>query len=286
MKPIAASILNFGGMTAVSLTCLILAAPATAQDDSAFLEEIVVVAQKREQNIMDVPVAITAIIGAQIEESGIKDMFDLQQNVPGLIVDHGQISTTSNFSIRGIGSTANNFGVESSVDLYVDGVYRSRQGSMINELIDVQAVEVLRGPQETLFGKNMASGAINVRTVTPSTGGIDGFLELTHGNYNLQRIAGAANIPVTDNLALRGTIFSATRDSYVDNYRYSQSAIPLVIEDDLMNDRDRLGVRLQLGYDNGDDFNLRIVGDYSEIDDLCCIGASRDSSVTAVTGTA
>ena len=207
MKAIGTSILNLSRVVALPLVGLVLAAPATAQeDDSVFLEEITVVAQKREQNIMDVPVAITAITGAQIEESGIKDMVDLQQNVPGLIVGGSQTTTTSNFSIRGIGSTSNNFGVESSVGLYVDGVYRSRQSSLINELVDVQAVEVLRGPQGTLFGKNTASGAINVRTVAPTTDGNDAFVEVTAGDYDLARIAAATNIVLSDNLAFRGTI--------------------------------------------------------------------------------
>jgi outer membrane receptor protein involved in Fe transport len=147
MKPVGTNILNLGRAIALPLVGLALATPAVAQDDEPLLEEIVVVAQKREQNIMDVPVAITAVTGAQIEASGIKDVFDLQQNVPGLIVGRSQTATTSNFAIRGIGSTSNNFGVESSVGLYVDGVYRSRQSSMINELIDVYAAEVLRGPQ-------------------------------------------------------------------------------------------------------------------------------------------
>jgi outer membrane receptor protein involved in Fe transport len=153
MKPVGTNILNLGRAIALPLVGLALATPAVAQDDEPLLEEIVVVAQKREQNIMDVPVAV----------------FDLQQNVPGLIVGRSQTATTSNFAIRGIGSTSNNFGVESSVGLYVDGVYRSRQSSMINELIDVYAAEVLRGPQGTLFGKNTASGAINIRTVAPRT---------------------------------------------------------------------------------------------------------------------
>ena len=209
MKPIGTSILNLGLVLALPAVGLVTAAPAMAQEtsaslQSASLEEIVVVAQKREQNIMDVPVAITAVTGAQIETSGIKDMIDLQQNVPGLIVSGSQTTTTSNFSIRGIGSTANNFGVESSVGLYVDGVYRSRQSSLINELVDVEAVEVLRGPQGTLFGKNTAAGAIQVRTVAPNTESYDAFVDLTMGSLNLQRVSGAVNIPLTDALAFRG----------------------------------------------------------------------------------
>ena len=283
MKPIGTSILNLGRAVALGLVGLALATTAVAQDaqeDTSFLEEIVVTSKVKKggQNIMDVPVAITAITGAQIEASGIKDMFDLQQNVPGLIVSRSQTATTSNFSVRGIGSTSNNFGVESSVGLYVDGTYRSRQSSLINELVDVEAVEVLRGPQGTLFGKNTAAGAINIRTVAPSTDSANAFMELTAGDLNLRRIAGAANIPLTDRLAFRGTIFASERDGYVDNYTYNLAAGPgepfVSIQEDAFNDRDRLGLRAQLGYE-GDDFDLRIIGDYSEIDEACCIGTNR-----------
>ena len=277
MKPIGTSTLNLGRVVALPLVGLMLAIPATAQEDSAFLEEIVVVAQKREQNIMDVPVAMTAVTGAQIEASGIKDMIDLQQNVPGLIVGGSQTTTTSNFAIRGVGSTSNNFGVESSVGLYVDGVYRSRQSSMINDLIDVQAVEVLRGPQGTLFGKNTASGAINVRTIAPSTDSSDAFFEVSAGDHDLLRFSAGGNIPLTDEFAFRGTVFWSERDGYVDQHNYDLSGQGpfLTVQDDVFNDRNRYGVRAQLSYDNGDDFNMRFIADYAEIDEVCCIGTSR-----------
>jgi iron complex outermembrane receptor protein len=281
MKSIGTSILNLGRVVALPLVGLALAAPAYSQgEDAGFLEEIVVTAQKREQNIMDVPVAITAVTGAQIEASGIKDMIDLQQNVPGLIVGGSQTTTTSNFSIRGIGSTSNNFGVESSVGLYVDGVYRSRQSSLINELVDVQSVEVLRGPQGTLFGKNTASGAITVHTVAPSTDGNDAFVEVTAGDYDLARIAAATNIVLSDNLAFRGTIFSSKRDGYVtdDNFR-NQISTKLGPVEDLYNNRNRVGARMQLAYDNNDDLKIRVIADYAEIDEICCIGTSRVDSL-------
>jgi outer membrane receptor protein involved in Fe transport len=276
MKPIGTSILNLGRIVALPLISLSLAAPAVAQSDP-MLEEIVVVAQKREENIMDVPVAITAVTGAQIEASGIKDMLDLQLNVPGLIVGGSQTTTTSNFSIRGLGSTANNFGVESSVGLYVDGVYRSRQSSMINDLVDIQAVEVLRGPQGTLFGKNTAAGAINVRTVAPSLDSRDAFFEVTAGDLDLMRITGGMNFALTDEVAFRATFFSSQRDGYVANHVYDYtSPIPsITVQDNLFNNRDRFGVRLQALYDNGENFNLRVIADYSEIDEYCCIGTSR-----------
>jgi iron complex outermembrane receptor protein len=285
MKPIGTSILNLGRVVALPLAGIVLAGSVHAQDSDPLLEEITVVAQKREQNIMDVPVAITAVTGAQIEQSGIKDMNDLQQNVPGLIVGGSQTTTTSNFAIRGVGSTSNNFGVESSVGLYVDGVYRSRQSSLINELVDVQAVEVLRGPQGTLFGKNTAAGAINVRTVAPSVDERNAFVEMTVGDLDLRRISGATNIALTDEVAIRATYFQSERDGYVDNYMYDlgdmQQGIPpsVMAQENVFNDRDRWGMRLQATYDNGENFSLRLIGDYAEIDEVCCIGTSRIDSV-------
>ena len=223
-------------------------------------EEIVVVAQKREQNIMEVPVAVSAVTGQQIENAGIKDVYDLQQNVPSLIIGRSQTATTTNFSIRGIGSTSNNFGVESSVGLYVDGVYRSRQSSLINELIDVEAVEVLRGPQGTLFGKNTPAGALQVRTVAP-TQDRNAFVDVTAGDYGLLRVAAAANFSMGDDWAGRGTIFSSQRDGYVDDVN---------LGDDLYNDRDRQGARLQFAYEPSESFNMRIIADYAQIDEVCC----------------
>ncbi len=282
MKPIGTSILNLGRVVALPLAGILLAAPAIAQDSGSALEEIIVISKSRGAvNVMDEPIAITAVTGAQLEASGIKDVFDLQQNVPGLLVSNSQTTTTSTFAIRGIASTGNNFGVESSVGLYVDGVYRSRQSSMINELVDVEAVEVLRGPQGTLFGKNTAAGAINVRTVAPSTDAVDAFFDVTAGDYGLQRLSGAANIPLTDNLAFRGTIFSSKRDGYVDNYVYDLSAPSLTVQEDAFNDRDRLGLRLQLGFDNQDDLTVRVIADYAEIDEACCIGTSRVDGLLA-----
>ncbi len=246
-----------GRILGIMAVAFLINTTAVAQD---VFEEIIVHAQKREQNIMDVPIAVSAITGSQMVDAGISTMFDLQQNVPSLLVNASQTATTSNFSIRGIGSTSNNFGVESSVGLYVDGVYRSRQSSMINDLVDVEAVEVLRGPQGTLFGKNTPAGAIQVRTVAPSQDR-NAFLDVTAGDYGLIQVSAAANIPINDNLAFRGTVFSTQRDGYVDD---------IALGKDVYNDRDRIGTRLQLLYEPSDDFNMRIIADYAEIDEVCC----------------
>ena len=267
MKPKKSGMPTMTRFAFAMIAGLSLAAPAPAQD---VFEEIVVTAQKRDQNIMEVPVAVTAVTGQQIQASGIKDMFDLQQNVPGLIVGQSQTATTSNFAIRGIGSTSNNFGVESSVGLYVDNVYRSRQSSIINELVDIEAVEVLRGPQGTLFGKNTPAGAIQIRTVAPSTDSTDAYFEVTAGDFGLGRIAAATNIRLSDTVALRGTIFASQRDGYVDDDNFGS---------DFHNDRDRQGFRLQLGYEPSDTFDMRIIADYSELDETCCVALSRVDSL-------
>ncbi len=199
------------------------------------LEEIIVTAQKREENLQDVPVAVSAYTGDYMTENSVKDVFELMTSVPSLIVGANQSSSTGNFSIRGVGTSAQNWGLESSVGLYVDGIYRARQSSMINQLVDVEAVEVLRGPQGTLFGKNSASGAVLLRTVAPSHEQ-DGFLEVSFGEYSLMNLSGAFNVSLSDNVAARTTIFSSQRDGFVD----------VVNLDATMNDRNRRGIRQQL----------------------------------------
>jgi outer membrane receptor protein involved in Fe transport len=235
---------------------------AQEAEDEGRLETITVTAQKRAQNLQEVPVSVTAFTGDEMAEAVIKDMYDLQTNVPGLGAFQSQSATNSSFSIRGVGTSSQNFGLESSVGLYVDGVYRARQNSMINNLVDVAAVEVLRGPQGTLFGKNTPSGAILVSTAKPSHDGGDGFVEATVGNYGLVNLSGAMSFSaIEDVLAFRATAFSSSRDGTISDVNLGE---------DTLNDRNRWGARLQALYTPNDDVSLRIVADYSDIDEICC----------------
>lgn len=228
---------------------------------SAEIEEIIVTAQKRAQNIQEIPVAVTALNALQLSELTISDVFDLQQNIPSLAVRQNQNATTSNFSIRGVGTSGSNFGLESSVGLYVDGVYRARQNSMINEMVDMESVEVLRGPQGTLFGRNTPSGAVLMNTAAPSHE-FGGYIDLDAGNFGLQSINGAVGGSLVEEvLAYRFTGFGVYRDGYVTD---------LNLGDDIINDRDREGGRVQLLYTPRDDLSLRLIADYSEIDEVCC----------------
>ena len=238
---------------------------APVAQEQGYLEEIIVTAQKRAQNIQDIPVAVTALSGEHLVEHGITDMFDLQQTAPGLIVDQSQTATTANFSIRGIGTSSQNFGLEPSVGLYVDGVYRARQSSLINELADVERVEVLRGPQGTLFGRNSSAGAVLLNTVAPHHEA-GGYFELTYGNLDLFSANGAFGGSLIDGvLAARVTGFTSSRDGFVDALGEGES---------LINDRNRQGGRAQILYTPTDAVSLRVILDYSDIDEVCCAAAT------------
>ena len=141
---------------------------------------------------------------------------------------------------------------------------------MINDLIDIETVNVLRGPQGTLFGKNTASGAISIYSVRP-TQDRNSFVDLTVGNYGLAKLSAAANFALTDNVAMRATVFGTKRDGYVED---------IYLGEDALNDRDRTGIRLQLaGGELSDDFNWRLIGDYAEIDEVCCATITRVDSI-------
>ncbi|GLX81752.1 TonB-dependent receptor [Thalassotalea eurytherma] len=254
-----------------SFTGIAQETPDAAEDKG--LETITVTAQKRIQNLQEVPIAVSAFSGDEMSEAVIKDMYDLQTSVPALGAFQSQSATNSSFSIRGVGTSSQNFGLESSVGLYVDGVYRARQNSMINNLVDVEAVEVLRGPQGTLFGKNTPSGAILVRTVKPSHDGEDGFVEATVGNYGLVNFSGAASMSaIEDVLAFRITAFGSQRDGIVDDVN---------LGDNKLNDRDRWGARLQALYTPTDELEIRFIADYSEIDEICCAAPVQLSNLQA-----
>jgi len=246
-----------------------------ATDEAIFLEEIVVTAQKRAQNLQDVPVAISAVSGDQIVEAAIQDIFDLQTSTPGLRVGQATTGSSTTFAIRGIGSNSSNFGVESSVGLYVDGVYRARQSSMINDMIDMEAVEVLRGPQGTLFGKNTAAGAVHFRTKAPSHE-TDGFVSATAGNRGMQNFSAAGNLSVVEDvLVLRGTAFSSERDGYIDAEGFG---------DNVLNNRDRWGTRLQALITPTDDLSIRVIADYSKIGEVCCGVVGIGDNLTVADG--
>ena len=170
-------------------------APADAggqTTSSAFtVDTIVVTAQKRKENLQDVPVVVTVINKQLLQDSGVQDVKDLQRVVPGLTVTSDTSDATTTARIRGIGTVGDNPGLEPSVGIVIDGVYRPRNGVGFNDLGDVDQIEVLKGPQGTLFGKSTSAGVINITTAEP-TFKYGGAAELTAGNYNA--IGGSAEV--------------------------------------------------------------------------------------------
>ena len=252
----------------VATTILSLSAPsALAQLD----DEIIVTATKREQTLQEVPVAVTVTPAETIERAQILDINDLQTVVPSLRVSQNQNSTQTTFEIRGFGNGANNVGIEPAVGVFIDGVYRSRAAAQIGDLPRLERVEVLRGPQSTLFGKNSSAGVISIVTAAPSFES-EGYIEAGLANYD--GINGRAYLsgPVTENLAASiGGSFNS-RDGYAESF---VDGIPDV------NDRDRFSLRGQLLYEPIDTFAMRLIADYGKIDEICCHVTNLQNGPTA-----
>lgn len=202
---------------AVAFAGGIIAVPSLAQGG---LEEVVVTAQKRTQNLQDVPQAVTALTSDELRKQGILETSDLMGSVPNVQVTSAYGRTQPNFSIRGI-SVANEFSAAtaSPVGVYVDEVYQSFRAAHGQQLFDLESMEVLRGPQGTLYGRNTTGGAVNINTVKPNLeSGIRGFVNARLGNYSTIDITGAAEATLLPNVLgvrLAGAVSRA--DGYVDN---------------------------------------------------------------------
>ena len=242
----------------LAVAATLLSAGAVAQE-SAKLEEVIVTATKREQTLQDVPVAVSVTPVETINKAAIKDLSDLASILPSLRITTLQTSTQANFIIRGFGNGANNPGIEPSVGVFIDGVYRSRSAGAIGDLIDVSRVEVLRGPQSTLFGQNASAGVISVVTQKPQFEW-SGLVEGTLGNYNQQILKSKVTGPISDTVAFSLTSTLNKRDGYFRE----------LVTNTYINDRDRSDVRGQLLWKASDALEVRFVADLSNIDELCC----------------
>ena len=155
----------------LTITSLFFAENVKAQTSSEsfnnYIEEIVVTATKKETTLQDAPLAISVIGVEQIEQLAITDILDLQSSVPSLKINQQQFANQNTFLIRGFGNGANNPGVEPAVAIAIDGVMISRNQSALNDLMSVERVEVLKGPQSTLFGKSASAGVISITTKKP-----------------------------------------------------------------------------------------------------------------------
>lgn len=260
----------------MSASVLGLSAPAMAQNTAAAEEDegdIVVIAQGRAQLLSDVPVAVSAVSAETLQNSGANDIRQLNQVAPSLLVSSTGSEANGSARIRGIGTVGDNPGLESSVAVFIDGVYRSRSGIGLNELGEIERVEVLRGPQGTLGGRNASAGMISIISAKPDFDFGANF-EATYGNYDNIRLAGGVTGPIGETLAARLDGVYVRRDGF-----YYDPA-----NNTDVNDRNRYFLRGQLLWEPSDSVSVRLIGDYSHRNEKCCGAIYVDETVNQYIG--
>ena len=232
------------------------AAPAMAQVD-----EIVVTAQKREQNVQDVPIAVSVISGAALEKQGGINIENAQYLVPSLNFRKSGTALNQSLYLRGVGTTTFSIGGEPSVGTVLDGVVLARSGEAFSDLVDIQRIEVLRGPQGTLFGKNASAGVINIVSKRPrdSFGGhIEG--GFFFGNGKEYRVRAGIDAPLSEKVGSRFTGFSSNWDGNITNETLGRR----------VNGYERYGFRGVIEARPSETVKLTLIGDWRKSNDDCC----------------
>ncbi len=270
------------GATAIALFA---AAPAFAQntesapqaaqesEEDTSSSEIIVTATLRSENLQEVPIAVSAFNTESLDKAGVRDIRALDSVSTSFNLNSTQTeSGGTTLRVRGVGTTGNNTGLESSVGIFLDGVYLSRPGIALGDLLDVNQVELLRGPQGTLFGRNTSAGALNIRTAKPNLNKFEGFANGTYGNYDLINLQGGVSAPLIDGkLGFRLSAAYRNQDGFGRSVTGAES-----------NDRNRYIVRGQLYFEPNSDFNLRLIGDYQKSNEKCCDApVIQESSIVA-----
>ena len=225
---------------------------ANDSSDGGGLAEVVVSARRRAENAQDVPVPIAAASGAALDQAGVYRLEDLNTQFPSANVEFSN-PRQSSIAVRGLGNNPANDALESSVGVYLDNVYLGRASMANQDLVDIDQVALLRGPQGTLFGKNTTAGVLNISTRAPSFTP-DAEAEASGGNYGYSQVRGAAGGPLDDTLAGRISASRTYRDGYVDD----------IFDGRKLNDTSRFSVRGQLLWQPSQDFNLRFIADHEE----------------------
>ncbi|MDE1150758.1 MAG: TonB-dependent receptor [Azospirillaceae bacterium] len=237
-------------------------APATqavAAPEGEGLTEIIVTAQKRGESLTSVPVAMTVVTGDMLESAGVSTSEALPNLVPGVTFRKGTTNKNSALNIRGIGTLSFSSGAEPSVSTVVDGVVYARSGMAVTDLLDIDRVEVLRGPQGTLFGKNASAGVINIVTADPQAS-FGGYAEATGADNGEVRLRSGISFPITDTLSGQLAAFYGHADGNGRNLYNGHD----------INGYDHKGIRGKFVWNPTDAVKVTFIGDYAEADDNCC----------------
>jgi len=232
----------------------------SAQESRFILEEVVVTAQKRAESLQDTPIAITAFTSSALADKGVNDISEIANFTPNLVFDTtspiGGVSSGAAVFIRGIGNTDFSLTTDPGVGTYVDGVYVSRSVGGVLDVLDVERIEVLRGPQGTLFGRNTIGGAINIVSRTPADE-FQAAVEATLGNDGRANLRASLDIPFSDTLKSSWSLSSKNRDGFVSR--------PLV--GDELGDEQRLSFRSSFNFEPNDNWDFQASFDYTDIDE-------------------
>ncbi|WP_236626798.1 TonB-dependent receptor [Sphingomonas sp. MM-1] len=235
-------------------------APAMAQEAPADgVEDIVVTAQKREESLQDTPISIAAFTARDLESKQITGLVDLRANVPNLqLTPHPNSAATTQIFMRGVGLSDDQITQDGGVAVYMDGVYVARSQGQALEVAELERVEVLRGPQGTLYGRNATGGAINFITRKPDLGSFGFKGQVTLGNYDNRRFKGSVNVPIGDRLAARLSYANIQQDGFIRNPGTGVKR---------WGDKDRWAMRADVLWEATDAISLRYSYDRSQIDD-------------------
>jgi iron complex outermembrane receptor protein len=266
------SVLAVAVITALSMPLAHADSAGAEQDEPSTLATLTVTAQKREEALQDVPIMLTVLPEQLMRDAGITDIKDVQLLVPGLHVSSTTNESQTTARIRGVGTNGDNAGLESAVGVVIDGVYRPRTGVGFGDLGELERVEVLKGPQGTVFGKNTSAGVINVMTRRP---GYEQSAEasLSVGNYGEVGVSGALNQPLGEQAALRIYAAKRKRDGFNE---ISTAGGPRQERDDA--DRDFHTIRAQLLFEPTDTLDITLIADFTSREENCCVGVATERS--------
>jgi len=256
-------------VVAVVVICLSSFSFQSYAQDAGGLEEIVVTAQKRSESMQDVPISIQVFSADEIERLNIRNTIDLVRNVPNMIgINNVGLPQAASYFLRGVGQDESISSLDPAVGTFVDGVYISRQIANNARLYDVDSVEVLRGPQGTLYGRNTSGGAIRIITQKPHDHN-EGFIDLAYGEYDTREVTGKANLAISDNLFLKVTAFYLDQsDGFLQNVTLNRDQWT----------QEATGARVQVLYSPSDRFEALLTYEHSDDDTGGIVGANALSA--------
>ena len=245
----------------------------TAQDSEG-IEEVIVSATKKDASAQDVPISLDVLTSDQIDSLNIDTMRDVAARIPSLSTNYNTDPFQSSMRIRGVGSSQSDTSLEAGVAIIVDGVYLNRTGLGLNDLTDIARVEVLQGPQGTLYGKNANAGVVNIVTKSPVIGDDEGFIEIESGDYNQERITGGISKTLSDTSAMRFSFNKNEADGWMKN----------VADNSTANNEDDLTMSLKLYFNPSDTRSLVFTHTDTSKNGNCCAADSQPNNSVLLAG--